>query len=663
MLLYLLPVLIGVLIAVGLTVMFIAENQSHDSSLAYSMGITNAANMVIEEWLNGVQEELSMLANGPDVRSMDRERYTGFLGNMAENSTDLYESLFVSDLKGNAVTHAGIELNLSERQYFKAILSSREFEISNALSSLVSDKPIIVIVYPIFDDEDHMIGVFGGTVKLDSLSEKLSEIEIGSNGSITMVDGLGQTMAHPNQDLIMNFNVLEANRNGYKGLTEIGNEMISGKSGNATFTRPDGSTYLFLYHSIKGTPNWSMGAIIPEAQINELSDTLMWIILIGFLIIIGIVILNVFFVGRTISEPLNFLSEAMRQLSEYDLREDEELSESVTRYVDRVDEIGEMTNAALDLRTNMYELATVLSHQSRKISESATNLSSVAQEQLASSEELSSQAQTVDEHIQSTSASIQEVTSGVEEVAASAQDVSKNSQELSNEIGETETAVNKGKEELIRQGTRMTTVDQQNNRTTEIVTMVAEKATNVQEIVNTISSIAEQTNLLALNAAIEAARAGEAGKGFAVVADEIRKLAEESKSASSNIARILNEIDEGASGANEAVKTTVTLYRELFEGTKLVTGEFEKISDYMVSVNSRVESLMGAAQEQSASAEEMASAMDNSSKLTTDIADQISQMSTAVEQQTLGAQQVSTAAEELNELSNNLDNEVKKFKL
>jgi methyl-accepting chemotaxis protein len=662
MLLFLIPVLSVLLLGVGLFISLSARNKSYDSSLAFSDGITSAAEVAIEEWLGGVINQVEMISNSPDIKEMDESRYLEFISGMAEGSQHIFESLFVADLDGNAVTHENVAVNLSDRQYFKDVLNDKELQISNALSSLVSGKPIIVIAMPVYDFDNNLTGVFGASVILDELAAKINRIKIGEAGALFIVDGNGQTVTHPNPDMIMNFNITQKH-DGYEGLTDIAEKMVSGQSGSDIFKRSDGTELVLIFQTIRGTQNWSVGAIIPKAQINKLSDDLMWIILIGFSIIIVSGFISVLLVGRDISKPLKFLSEAMKQLSEYDLREDESLSKAVTKYIERADEVGEMTNTAIDLRTNMYELATILNYQSSEITDSAMNLSSVSQEQLALSQNLSSQAQTVDHNVQNTSASIQEVTSGVEEVAASAQDVSKNSQELSNEVNETERAVKNGQKELGKQETRMKIVEDQNKMTTEIVTMVAQKATNVQEIVNTITSIAEQTNLLALNAAIEAARAGEAGKGFAVVADEIRKLAEESKSASSNIALILNEIDEGASNANEAVKKTVELYKELAEGTEHVTGEFDKINTYMASVNARVESLMGAAQEQSASAEEMASAMDNSAKLTAEIADQISKMNDAVEQQTDGAQQVSEAAEKLNTLSESLDGEVKKFKI
>ncbi|HOO31588.1 MAG TPA: methyl-accepting chemotaxis protein [Thermotogota bacterium] len=622
---------------------------------AYSSEILEGRAGQIGEWVSKNLLEVQLMADTSKIQSLKFDLISEALEKKRESIGEIFETLFVADKNGHYETADGEVYDISQRDYFREIMSGADYVISNPVVSTFSNKPIVVLAVAIKDNEGTAKGVMCGTIVLDTLSEIITAVNLGEGSYSFLVDGTGLIIAHPDKKLMMNTTMFDWEKAGYEGTAKIGNNMIAGKSGIELGKMPDGEKELIIYTPIPNTPNWSIGIVISFDSMYEASTKMLMFILSIVLAIIVVIVILSLMIGRNISKPVEKLSREVEQFGEGDL--------TVVFDVKSHDEIGRMAVSLNKMAKKMHDAMFLIHNSTDNVNTSAQELSNMAQQENSVAEQLFARAETVDANVQNTSASIEEVSSGIQEVAASAQDVSINSGDLANEISQTEKAVKNGQSVLDTQEIKMDTVGKQNALATQLVTEVAEKAKNVQQIVNTIASIAEQTNLLALNAAIEAARAGEAGKGFSVVADEIRKLAEDSKIASQNIATILNEINEKSDNANEAVKKTDLLFEEVHKGSSLLVEDFNKITRSMGSVSSKVELLMGAAQEQSASSEEMASAMDTSAKSMIEVSEQMRDISLNIKTTLESSEKMNLTAGELSTLAGQLEQLIEQFKL
>lgn len=428
-------------------------------------------------------------------------------------------------------------------------------------------------------------------------------------------------------------------------------------------TGPESGVFRYVFDNVPRTtgykrlPNgWIYATVVPEkvllSDVNRL--TWMFAIIIALTIIISIVFALIIS-RRYIVKPLKELSGVAEKIAQGDL--------TVNFSVDTKDEIGKLGNVLSSMVTSLRGMAQRIQEESSTVKQEASQVAAVSEEVSATIEELTAQVDSVGSNVNNASAAIEQLTSGIEEVAASAQNVANASQKLSEEAQRVSTLANEGQKAILSIADVIIQTKEKANTTFETVEKLSDSAKNIGEIVDTINSIAEQTNLLALNAAIEAARAGEAGRGFAVVADEIRKLAEESKQATQNIANILKGILDESVKASEATKETVEIVNQAAGQSNLVKGQFDQILNSILKMSQMVENLAASAQEQSAAAEEMSSAMDSASRSMVEVVEQMNEVTMAVKQQADAISTVAKTAEKLDNIAEKLVEEVRKFKI
>ncbi|XXM71424.1 methyl-accepting chemotaxis protein [Lysinibacillus sphaericus] len=361
------------------------------------------------------------------------------------------------------------------------------------------------------------------------------------------------------------------------------------------------------------------------------------------------------FVRFLIINPLNKVEEAIKQASEGDL--------TVSVHNRSNDEIGRLAQSFDRMVINLSGLIDKSNQTVIKVSDYSKQLNSIAEENTRAIDDINLSIQEVasgsDGQARSSAdlvISAKEISEGMEQSAAAIQSVAKIS------VSANEKA-KQGNEAATRTISQMQEIRDSVGETSELLRALDSKSDQIGEIVKMITTIADQTNLLALNATIEAARAGEHGKGFAVVADEVRKLAEQSGNAGDTIRTIILQIQTETNKAVESMNKGRTIIESGMELVDQTGGSFKEITEDIENVSRQTHEVSAVIEQVNASTGSMLKMIESIAVIADQTSGSIQTVSASSEEQAASMQEIASNVTLLNDMSQDLRGDLSRFKV
>ena len=549
-----------------------ALRSSTESSMQ-ELGSLTTSN--IQTWLESRMQLLQSLAqqiavdgNGADSlkRSVGLPAYTG---NFQLSYFGGQDGVMFSVPAGNRPA----DYDPRARGWFKAATGAGQTVVTEPYIAASSGKLVITVATPV-QHQNQFIGVAGADIDLSSVSAIINSLNFGGHGHAFIVSADGKILIHPDSKLIL------------KSLSEAYPDGAPQVSPGMKEVTVNGKTQFISFTQVKGVPSakWYVALVLEQdtafAMLSEFRTSAIIAMAIAVVIIISLLGMLI----RMLMQPLHVMGRAMHDIAEGE----GDLTKRLTIHGN--DEFGALGQSFNRFVERIHGSIREVSSATGQVNEVALRVVAASNSSMFNSDQQASRTNSV--------------AAAINQLGAAAQEIAQNAALASQHSSDARSLAEEGQQVVDKTISAMHQLSAKISDSCGNIETLNSNTVNIGQILEVITSISQQTNLLALNAAIEAARAGEAGRGFAVVADEVRNLAHRTQDSAQQVQKMIEELQVGA---REAVNTMTESQRE----SESSVGIANQAGERLLSVTQRIGEIDGMNQSVATATEEQTAVVES----------------------------------------------------
>jgi methyl-accepting chemotaxis protein len=516
----------------------------------------------------------------------------------------------------------------TKRPWFTTAVSQGKLYVTPPAVDSQDGSVSAVVQTPVYQN-GKLLGVGGVDILISTVGKVVDTIRYENQGTAFLLDENQNIVYFPKQSVELPLSSAISNFDNAFNDTQGFNKLSSAISANSSGIIPvvwKGEEYVAVFeHAALDTPqmNWSLGILIPASIINTPINTAITTATVVAFVIIGLIALITYIASAKVTKPLAEMRSAMAEIA----RGDGDLTKRLE--VKSNDEIGALAVEFNTFTDKLRDLLKDTALSTKAVSDAADHLRDVSH---ATSQEINQERSQVDN-----------VSTAVTQMAATVDEISQNAAQSSTAATKADELVQSGSAQIQEAMTEIRALANSIQEGVDVVSGLSKESDNIGAVVDVINSIAEQTNLLALNAAIEAARAGEQGRGFAVVADEVRSLASRTQESTTDIGRMVERLQSMAEQTDQVMQAGKLRSESGVEKTEKVVVTLQDITESIGQVHEQSTHIALATEQQT----EVAQDINESLVAITSLSDRTSQHA---EELAVEATQLSAVSTDLKEL-------------